>query len=477
MDGLSVIHTGDFLDKKSPDLKVLDFFDSLEKQIIENGGFAKILAGNHEQEIWQHIADGETFGLPEASLSLIREKIESIDLFYVDGPLLFMHSYPTVEFLQTLLHYKNETGNHLNSFNTDHYRKAFESKDSLRQYSYTRNASRKKCLLYEPPNIESYFRKNGSEIAALLTALEIDCVIHGHKPQRKGVQADYEFQKWLQGIRVIGNDTKVRQQGVGATVIRIDLGRAPEVVFINADNTNKKTRNKIKHLLRSSAPVSDAFRRQSEEIEHFKKLQKQLETLSQSHKSQLVKLENELHKLRTANLLMREEIAERAENLQDRSEKYELLLEENEALKKDISLGNEQLKDEPSVQDNSNMHLQEELTSDSGDASDLKKSNGRQQARMLNKTITDLHEELKQSNQARKQAVRYLSVCHDKSQELANDLEHCIHEKNAVEVSFEQQVKHEQEARVKLDGSVRRWRLYSVIASALIVVLIMMRFL
>lgn len=163
--------------------------------------------------------------------------------------------------------------------------------------------------------------------------------------------------------------------------------------------------------------------------------------------------------------------------MQDRSEKYELLLEENEALKKDISLGNEQLKDEPSVQDNSNMHLQEELTSDSGDASDLKKSNGRQQARMLNKTITDLHEELKQSNQARKQAVRYLSVCHDKSQELANDLEHCIHEKNAVEVSFEQQVKHEQEARVKLDGSVRRWRLYSVIASALIVVLIMMRFL
>jgi hypothetical protein len=520
IDGLSVIHTGDFLDKKSPDLKVLDFFGGLEKQIIENGGFAKILAGNHEQEIWQQIADGETFGLPEASVSLLREKIESIDLFYVDGPLLFMHSYPTVEFLQALLHYKNETDNHLNSFNNDRYRKAFESKDLLRQYSYARNVSRKKYMLYEPSNIESYFRKNGSEIAALLTALEIDCVIHGHKPQRKGIQADYEFQKWLQGIRIIGNDTRVRQQGIGATVIRIDLGRAPEVVFINADNTNKKTRNKIKHLLRNSAPVSDAFRRQSEEIEHFKKLQKQLEALSKSHKNQLVKLENELHKQQTNNLLMREEIAEQADNLHEQKEKYELLLHENEALKKAISLRNEQLKNKFSIQENSNVHLQQELTEQekqlsaarekldqllqlklemekelsdqelklkfearnedmspgSVDTSDLKPSSDGQEASVLNKTITDLHEEIKQSNQTRKQAIRYLRVCHEKSQEIAQDLEHCIEEKNTVEISFEQQLQHEQEARVKLDGSLRRWRLYSIIASALIVVLIMVKF-
>ena len=53
----------------------------------------------------------------------LNDFVESLDLFHVAGPVLFIHGYPTLEFLQTLLHYKQVTGKDLNCFNADHYKK------------------------------------------------------------------------------------------------------------------------------------------------------------------------------------------------------------------------------------------------------------------------------------------------------------------------------------------------------------------
>jgi len=75
--------------------------------------------------------------------------------------------------------------------------------------------------------------------------LKIDVVIHGHRPQRSGVQVDYEFGKWIPKVRMIGNDTMVRRRGIGATVIRVTSRGALDMVFINTKTESKKLRRKV----------------------------------------------------------------------------------------------------------------------------------------------------------------------------------------------------------------------------------------
>ena len=150
----------------------------------------------------------------------LNDFIEGLDLFYVAGPVLFMHGYPTLEFLQTLLHFKEATGKDLNCFNTDHYKKAFRSVKAMRQYAYVRENRQTNYLLYDVADASRYYKKQGRVVGAVLAQLKIGIVIHGHRPQRSGVQVDYEFGKWIPNIRMIGNDTMVRRRGIGATVIR-----------------------------------------------------------------------------------------------------------------------------------------------------------------------------------------------------------------------------------------------------------------
>lgn len=147
--------------------------------------------------------------------------------------MLFIHGYPTLEFLRTLQHYREVTGKALNFFNADHYRKAFKSSEAMRQYAYVREGKRANYLLYDVMDAARYYKKHGRSINALFMELEIQVVIHGHRPQRSGVQVDYEFRKWLPNVRMIGNDTKVRYKGLGATVFSSKSDGTMEVLFIN----------------------------------------------------------------------------------------------------------------------------------------------------------------------------------------------------------------------------------------------------
>jgi len=436
-----------------PDPKVIQYFEELEASITGKGGSIKLLAGNHEHEIWQQISDGETFGLSGELVSTLRELVESLDLFHVDGPFLFMHSYPTVEFLRALLHYKNVVGRNLNGFNNDHYKKAFRSTEALNQYCYTRSKRKDSDLLYEPANIESYYRKNGSEIATLLTALEIDCIIHGHKPQRSGTQADYEFQKWLPDIRIIGNDTKVSQLGIGATIVRMDLGRAPEILFINPANANKKNRNKVKHLLRGSAPISSVFQTQSEEILHFRKLQKRLEELSQEHNNQITQLKSGLERQETSNLLLKEELAGQGDELlkarteldTHQSERHDLATEIMQAISpadKDTQTTNDE---HPPDQEN--------------DA--------------LLPTILQLKQKTGEHSQARKRAVGYLRACHNKTLELEAQLERYRNDSSEAETFQSLTLDEEIARRRKAERSGYIWRIYAIVVSIMLVLIVL----
>ena len=261
LDGISIFHTGDMIDKKNPDPSVVKYWQLLQQEALAKGCHVKLIVGNHEQEIWQKIMTGEKYGMRAEQVHWLNEFIENLDLFHVAGPILFIHGYPTLEFLQTLLHFQEVTGKDLNCFNTDHYKRALISVNAMRQYSYVRERRRTHYLLYDVADASSYYKKHGRVVGAVLAKLKIDIVIHGHRPQRSGVQVDYEFGKWIPKVRMIGNDTMVRSKGIGATVIRMTSSGTVNIDFINKKTKSEKLRRKVRKNLREPlvSPCASGF--------------------------------------------------------------------------------------------------------------------------------------------------------------------------------------------------------------------------
>lgn len=260
LQGITIFNTGDLIDKKNPDFSVVEYWQHLQKEASAKGGQVKLIVGNHEQEIWQKIREGEKYSMKTKQVRRLTGFIESLDLFHVADSVLFIHGYPTLEFLQTLLHYREVTGKDLNSFNADHYKKSFISADALRQYSYVSESRKRNYLLYDVANAGLYYKKQGREVAAILAKLKIDIVIHGHRPQRSGVQVDYEFGKWIPGVRMIGNDTMVRRKGLGATVIRKTSSGDLDIAFINRKTESNELRKKVQGDLGETVVSSCAYR-------------------------------------------------------------------------------------------------------------------------------------------------------------------------------------------------------------------------
>jgi len=270
LEGITIFHTGDLIDKRNPDPSVVEYWQVLQQDALTKGCRVKLIVGNHEQEIWQKIRVGEKCGMRAKQAHRISDFIEGLDLFYVAGPVLFIHGYPTLEFLQTLLHFKEVTGKDLNYFNTDHYKKAFRSVNAMRQYAYVRENRRSHYLLYDVADASRYYKKQGRVVGAVLEQLKIGIVVHGHRPQRSGVQVDYEFSKWIPNIRMIGNDTMVRRKGIGATVIRTTSSGALDIVFINTKTASNKLRRKLRQILREPLVSSCASRLNGLEIADIK---------------------------------------------------------------------------------------------------------------------------------------------------------------------------------------------------------------
>ncbi|MCG8100797.1 MAG: metallophosphoesterase [Candidatus Thiodiazotropha endolucinida] len=261
LNGITLFHTGDLVDKKRPDPSVVDFWRQIRRQAKLKGGHVKIIVGNHEQEIWQKIEAGKKISLGTGHLEDLKLFIESMDLFHLERGILFIHGYPTLEFLRTLQHYGEVTGNNLNQFNSDHYKKAFKSPEAMQLYAYARDNKQKNYLLYDVKDAAQYYKKHGKSINMLFKTLKIECVIHGHRPQRSGVQIDYEFSKWLPDVRMIGNDTMVRRKGLGATVIRSGADGNTDILFINTKNKSKKQRKIVsEHLAADQSEYSTEIR-------------------------------------------------------------------------------------------------------------------------------------------------------------------------------------------------------------------------
>lgn len=249
IEGVTIFHTGDLIDKNNPDLSVVQYWQLMQYYAQKKGCQVRLIAGNHEQEIWQRIHAGDNYGMARDQAQRLKHFVESLDLFYVAGPILFIHGYPTLEFLSALAHFKEVTGKNLNSFNKDHYKKSFISVRAMKQYAYVRESRKRSHLLYDVKNAGNYYKKNGRIIGRLLKQLNIHIVVHGHKPQRSGTQADYEFGKWIPNIRMVGNDTNVSQKGIGATVIGATSPRDLDIVFINSKTATEALRRRVQAIL------------------------------------------------------------------------------------------------------------------------------------------------------------------------------------------------------------------------------------
>jgi hypothetical protein len=105
------------------------------------------------------------------------------------------------------------------------------------------------------PSLDAIFEQRGTGprqgrlIANVLEQLKINVVVHGHKPQRSGRQADYEFADWIPNIRMVGNDTNVSRKGIGATVIREKSTGTFDVVFINSKTASDELRTEVRETL------------------------------------------------------------------------------------------------------------------------------------------------------------------------------------------------------------------------------------
>ncbi|MBF0584899.1 MAG: metallophosphoesterase [Magnetococcales bacterium] len=209
-----VIHTGDWLNKFNPNPEVLEFFRTFQSSAPPSCSVV-LLMGNHEVEILQRAAAGVRMRLTPEQLAFIRQQ----DVLHVARNILYLHGYPTLNLLSLLLQIKREKKGSLNRFN-HLFRKAFheghhalfKEREGLEMVGDIRNV--KQYYMKGEVDGERY----GIQISHLLQQLEIDTVIHGHRPNVL-IQLDYEFCHEVPDIRIINNDNKASMTGFGAAVV------------------------------------------------------------------------------------------------------------------------------------------------------------------------------------------------------------------------------------------------------------------
>ncbi len=250
----TIVQTGDLLHKRAPNPSAIEFWEDIRTAGEKKGCAVQILAGNHELEIWQRLQSGQDLGLKRQQQKAVKAFIRTTRLFHVEGSILFIHGYPTVGLLRDMRRYQRRTGKNMNRYNKDCFQPALDNAKQLLHYSYPRGNASRGTLLHDVPDPAHYYRRHGKEVAALLSSLDIDLVVHGHRPERSGIQADYELQRWLPGIRMINTDIQLRQRGLGATVIRQVRDGRPDVLFVNRRNASSAHRKCVrKYSIRSAA--------------------------------------------------------------------------------------------------------------------------------------------------------------------------------------------------------------------------------
>ncbi|MBF0357811.1 MAG: metallophosphoesterase [Magnetococcales bacterium] len=244
---LEVVHTGDWLNKWRPSHKAVEFFKSL-KETAPKQCPVVLLNGNHELSILKMADDGITTKLSDDDLDFIRNQ----EIIHITSDNLFVHGYPNLSLVNILLQMKREELA-LSAF-SKRLRQVFYSKNRplyCEQHGMDIIGDLRKPKYYYEKRAKNSKINQGQEIASRLQSLGINSVVHGHKPNNN-TQVDQELAKQLPGIRLVNNDNRIKNTGLGGMLIN----RSGEMVFLNPKTMKeaggeKAFRKQLKKLLKT----------------------------------------------------------------------------------------------------------------------------------------------------------------------------------------------------------------------------------
>lgn len=250
---VKIIHTGDLINKFRPDVTSLVYMRHL-KQTAPESCEVLLIAGNHEIEMLERLPF-------VVSSPYVAEDFKQMRVLHAEGQILFMHGYPTRELLYELR--KHEDLQAGIAVLNAHYKQSVEEitqgkGSTISDFSYEKlNRVTGEKNLFRNIAPDEYYKKHGAEVSALLTEMGIEVVIHGHKPQKGGVQAVGEAARYMPGITLINNDCVVarsRQQSLKKKAkglygsVRVTLRSSPvaePALTLRYKNARKTSRTKL----------------------------------------------------------------------------------------------------------------------------------------------------------------------------------------------------------------------------------------
>ncbi len=202
---VNLIITGDSINRNEPNTEVLKYFRHLKKT-APIGCTVTMLVGNHELDVLTQIASGADMGLKKK----MQEFLGSMDVVCRQGPVLYLHRYPSMRLVRELWQQYQEQGG-----NPDVWRINRRFQEAVLTMHQTPERSKtvfRECddggdeMALEGLSTELYFQNYGVLIGQFLKEMRITTVIHGHKKQKEGGQ---RFEQYIPGICVVNNDSAI----------------------------------------------------------------------------------------------------------------------------------------------------------------------------------------------------------------------------------------------------------------------------
>jgi len=214
------------------------------------------LAGNHELERLQAGLSRQQAKLMERKgldPSEVLELMGGLDVFHIDPPLLFLHGYPTVDFLRLLWRRYGAKGRELGRLNDQFRASVRRGGQAIDTWCY-RRGNGNRYLLHDVGDAEKYYRANEKEIGQLCRNLGVHTVVIGHRPCARGVQEPHVIKG--DGGKKAGRDAAALHKSLVGLIadgetLSVDgcWGPNGEIVILRNDVLGKSNKNEYGMLL------------------------------------------------------------------------------------------------------------------------------------------------------------------------------------------------------------------------------------
>ncbi|MBP9749251.1 MAG: metallophosphoesterase [Candidatus Pacebacteria bacterium] len=239
-----IVLTGDLVNREAPDHAVIRLFRHLAEHPKHNNTVT-LLLGNHELDLLTTAATGsQRVRLKPKDLAFL----ETGQIIYKRGPVLFLHAYPTQALLEDMVAQYEEHGGdvpneawHINEQCTQACNMLpyapLESAHIFQELGAYATTTRSQMLERAESDVAQ-----DTATAKLLERLQVKVVVHGHKRRVSGKQA---IEKYMPGICMVNNDTAIaltknpdHEHRIGSTIVRTD-GDAVDVVCVHGAHASR----------------------------------------------------------------------------------------------------------------------------------------------------------------------------------------------------------------------------------------------